>query len=144
MNMNEVLPDNFDGMTINIAQVAKNKESLSVTRMLAMTIMRQPYMTVGDFMRDLSDTDLQTLLEGSDTEENGEVLFEDILLIAMMLHQAEGLESIQTDEKATEVANIFVNYLACEGLARKGMVKIYRENMSFGDDCAEKIVVEKI
>jgi hypothetical protein len=34
--------------------------------------------------------------------------------------------------------------LTCEQLARKGMVKIYRENMSFGPDMENKIVVEKL
>ena len=133
------------GMFVNIAEIAKSKDMMGVTRMLAIDLMDHPYLTVGDFLKDISDTDLQNLLQGAETdEETGEVQIEDLLLLSMMLHQAEGLPPIQDDEKATEVMNILINYMACESLARKGLVKVYRENMSFGEDCAEKIVVEKL
>ena len=133
------------GMFVNIAEIAKSKDMMGVTRMLAIDLMSHPYLTVGDFLKDISDSDLQSLLQGAETDEDtGEVRIEDLLLLSMMLHQAEGLPPIQDDEKATEVMNILINYMAIESLARKGLVKVYRENMSFGDDCAEKIVVEKL
>lgn len=144
MNDNEYFGgEDFDGFMVNMTEVAKSKDFLAVTRMLAIDLSNHPYLSVGDFMKGLSDSDLQTLVEGAETEENGEVILEDLLILSMMLYQAEGLV-IETEEQATDVLNIFINYLACESLARKGLVKIYRENMSFGEDCADKIVVEKL
>jgi hypothetical protein len=34
--------------------------------------------------------------------------------------------------------------MVIESLKRKGLVKVYYENISFGDDMGEKIIVEKI
>jgi hypothetical protein len=40
--------------------------------------------------------------------------------------------------------NAFCAFLAIEGLSRKGLVKVYHENISFGEDFGNKIVVEKL
>lgn len=37
-----------------------------------------------------------------------------------------------------------IGFFACEGLFRKGLVKLHRENMSFGSDMGDKLLVEKI
>ena len=44
----------------------------------------------------------------------------------------------------TKHTNAMVMFIAMEGLYRKGLVKLYHEHMSFGDDAGDKIVVERI
>ena len=54
--------EDFGDTTINLPLVAKDKNSLAITRMLATQLMENPYMTVGDFIGNLSDSDLSFLI----------------------------------------------------------------------------------
>ena len=133
-----------DGFTVNCAEVVRSKESLAVTRLLAADLLVKPYLAVGDWIRNVSDSDLQTLIEGSEPDDNDEYKLEDLMLILMMLRQAEGLPPIITDEGFREGCGHLVSMLVVESLARKGLVKVFYENMSFGEDMGDKIVVERI
>lgn len=126
---------------INLPMVAKDKQSLSVTRLLASQLMENPYTTVGDFMKGLSDADLQTLMHGFEEDDK---LYGDYILISSMLAQAEGVPSPENDDEFAEQVDRLVMMLAVESLARKGLVRIYHENLSFGADAGDKIVCEKI
>jgi hypothetical protein len=44
----------------------------------------------------------------------------------------------------TDRANQLISFLIIVSLERKGLVKVHYENMSFGDDMGDKIVVERI
>lgn len=134
--------DEFNGYNINYDMVVKSKNCLAVTRLLAADLMNNPYMTVGDFMRDLTDEDLSTLTDITDNEDNPK--YEDMILIAQMLCAAEGLENTFDIEEVHNRMSQFILLLTCEELARKGLVKIYHENMSFGPDMENKIIVEKL
>ena len=132
----------FNGYTINYDMVIQSKEHLAVTRLLAADLMNNPYMTVGDFIRELTNEDLNILTGVADDEDNPR--YEDLVLIAQMLCSAEGLENTFDIEEVQNRMSQFIILLTCEQLARKGMVKIYHQNMSFGPDMQDKIVVEKI
>ena len=82
---------------------------------------------------------LDVLLKGSEPDENDQVKFDDLLLIAMMLNNAEGLPPVEDAEGARELLGKMITFLAVEGLARKKLIRAYRENMSFGDDVDLKI-----
>jgi hypothetical protein len=134
-------------LTINYDKIIDSKEFLAVTRMLAIDITKNPYRSIGDFLLNLSDHDLETLCDISENEDD--VRFQEIVIITEMLASAEGLDNqYKSYEQMAEVAyerlKIFVAYLAIEGLARKGLVRIFRNNMSFGEDTGDKIVCEKI
>ena len=131
----------YKDTTINLSLVAKDKNSLSVTRLLARQLMENPYTTVGDFLRGISDSDLQTLIHGL---EDGDKLYADYILISMMLAQAEGVQSPEDDDGFAEQVDRLVMMLSVESLARKGLVRIYHDNLSFGADMDDKIVCEKI
>ena len=133
-----------DGFVVNCAEVVRSKESLAVTRLLAADLLVKPYLAVGDWIRNVSDSDLQTLIEGSEPDDNDEYKLEDLMLIVMMLRQAEGLPPINTDEGFREGCGHLVSMLVVESLARKGLVKVFYENMSFGEDMGDKIIVERL
>lgn len=133
-------------LTVDFDKIATDKKFLSVTRMLAIDLQKTPYMTVGDFMNNLSNEDLDTLLAASEEEHPH---FSEMILIAEMLAGAEGLldEAKSDDEMVNLVMDrtqALVMFLAIEGLGRKGLVKVYHENMSFGEDMGDKLVVEKL
>ena len=122
--------------------VVKAKDLMPITRTLAMDLVNSGYMRVGDFLKSLLDNDLQNLMEISDNDECEQYC--EILLIAEMLATGEGLESSVDDQQFADRMNQFCILLSIESLQRKGLVKAYRENMSFGEDMGDKIVVEKI
>ena len=136
-----------DTMAIRFDRVAEDKSFLPVTRLLAIDIIKNPYLVVGDFMKEISDQDIELLLDIADDEDNCH--FEELVLIPEMLAAAEGIPNEYEDEKemiATARARvaIFITYLTIESLARKDLIIIHRENMSFGDDAGDRVVAEKL
>jgi len=138
--------DNFDfedgPIVISYDNVMKEKDFLPITRTLAMDLLQSGYIRPGDFLKALTDSDVDALLKIADNEENPRL--EEILLISEMLATGEGLERSQDADGITIRMNSFCGFLAIEGLRRKGLVKVYHENISFGEDFGNKIVVEKL
>lgn len=125
---------------VNLQEVSKSNMVMSVTRMLAKDLMENPYMTVGSFLTGLSDQDLQTFI-GSEDETK---FYEDYILISEMLAAAEGCEPLGEKEDIGKRIKQLIIFLTLESLARKGMCKVYRENMSFGEDMLDVKLAERI
>ena len=98
-------------------------------------------MPIGDFIKSLKNDTLQELNDISEDEHHKK--FDEIVLLSEMLAAAEGT-NIGGLSSAHQRVNIFITWLVFESLKRKGLVKIHYENISFGDDMGDKIVVEKI
>jgi hypothetical protein len=143
--MNERIEDNEfeDGpIVISYDRVIKEKDFLPITRTLAMDLSESGYMRPGDFLKTLTDSDVEALLLITENDENPRLA--EILLISEMLATGEGLEQSQDADGVKNRMNSFCAFLAIEGLSRKGLVKVYHENISFGEDFGNKIVVEKL
>lgn len=138
------MEDSENGFVVNCAEVVKSKDCLAVTRLLAADLIAKPYISVGDWLKNVSDSDLKGLVAGSEFDKTDEVILEDLMLIFMMLRQAEGLPPVKEDEDFRMGIGQLVTMLVGESLARKGLIKLHRENLSFGDDMGDKIVMEKI
>ncbi len=139
--------DDFDAfedgpIAISYDKVIKCKDFLPLTRTLAMDLSDSGYMRPGDFLKALSDSDVDILLKITEDEENTRL--DEVLLISEMLATGEGLEQSKDAEQVSERMNALCAFLAIEGLSRKGLVKVYHENISFGEDFGNKIVVEKL
>lgn len=131
-----------DGYVVNYDKVINSKDCLAVTRLLAADVIKNPYMRVGDFFKNLTDSDLQTLVEiANDTEMKN---FEDFCLIGEMLAAAEGLTPAKSIEDVHTRMSQTIGFVVVESLARKKLVKVYYENMSFGEDMGNKLLVEKL
>ena len=141
-------PDDLSDVTINYDKIIESKEMLSVTRLLAADLKNNPYMTVGDFIINLSTGDLATLLDIVDRNNSDDKVAEanehlgDIMLIAEILARAEGLETDNLDQMAHRM-QMFSTYIVIESLRRKGLVDVFHNNMSFGEDAGEKMIVKK-
>ena len=134
--------DDDDGeFSINYEKVLHQETFLPVTRLLAADLIKNQYMPIGDFIKSLSDNSLEELNEISADENHPN--FEEMILISEMLSAAEGTNMGGTPEVHQRL-NMFITWLIFESLKRKGLVKIHYENLSFGDDMADKIVIEKI
>lgn len=124
-----------------IPKVLSDNTKLTVTRLLAASLTAEPYMTVRDFLIGISDKDLETLIDVAEDEESKN--FGDLILIGEMLAQAEGLDAGNLEVCQKRLSQL-VSFLAVESLFRKGLIKIHRQNMSFGEDYGNKIIAERL
>jgi phosphoribosyl-ATP pyrophosphohydrolase len=125
-------------------KIIESDKLLPVTKSVAKMLMRNPYTSLGRFFKKLSNENLEVLMEiidEGDSEFNERM--EDIVLMTEMLSRAEGVPSQSVDE-ITENVNYFGACITCVSLARKGLVRVYYDNMSFGRDQGDKVLVEKI
>lgn len=138
--------DNLDSYKIAYDKIVNDTTMLPTTRLLASKLQNNPYLTVKDFLEGLSDEEVFTLLEIADEMVTN---FEacdhgkDLVLIGEMLVRAEGLISAN-DEEVAQRTNSLCSFIACEGLARRGLVQIFRQNMSFGEEMLDKTIVKAI
>jgi len=137
-------PIDFENSHPCMEKIIESDKLLPVTKSVAKMLMRNPYISLGKFFKKLSDENLQVLseiIEEGDSEFNDGM--EDIILMTEMLSRAEGVPS-QCIEDITENVNYFGACVTCVSLARKGLVRVYYENMSFGTDQGEKVLVERL
>ncbi len=137
-------PIDFENSHPDMEKIIGSDKLLPVTRSVAKMLMRNPYTSLGRFFKKLSNENLEILMEiidEGDSEFNERM--EDIVLMTEMLSRAEGVPS-ESIEEITENVNYFGACVTCVSLARKGLVRVYYENMSFGTDNGEKTLVERI
>ena len=137
-------PIDFENSHPDMEKIIESDKLLPVTKSVAKMLMRNPYTSLGKFFKKLSDENLEILMEiidEGDSEFNERM--EDIVLMTEMLSRAEGVPSQSVDE-ITENVNYFGACITCVSLARKGLVRVYYDNMSFGADNGDKMIVEKI
>lgn len=130
-----------NGYSVNYEQVLNSPDVSSVTKLLAQKLMDNPYYSVGEFLQSISTPDLQAICARVDGEDAN---YSDVILMGEMLATAEGLDQSKDFDGFESRANHLVGFLTIEQLKRKGFVKVYYENISFGDDVGDKIVVERI
>lgn len=143
--------DNFDedyeSFELNYDKIIQSTEFLAVTRLLAAQLKETPYRKVGDFFKNLSDSDLELLTEiceeYHDNKDEDTAHFEEMLLIAEMLAAAEGVNDRTLDDVMGRTTQMMV-FVTLETLSRKKLIKLHHDNMSFGEDAGSKIVAEKI
>lgn len=135
----------YDQYNINYENVMKAKDLLAVTRLTAADLMKCPYMTLGDFFKGLSDSDVQSLQDIVEVavDEPEDERLGNLIILTEMLTSAEGVPRADFDDMHKRL-NSFCMYVTVVSLARKGLVKVYYENMSFGEDMGKQIVVEKL
>ncbi len=137
-------PIDFENSHPCMEKIINSDKLLPITKSVAKMLMRNPYTSLGKFFKTISDDNLQALseiIEEGDSEFNDGI--EDVVLMTEMLSRAEGVPS-QCIDDITENVNYFGACVTCVSLARKGLVRVYYDNMSFGKDQGEKVLVEKL
>ncbi len=129
--------------SINLKKIASDSQFCSITRMTAAQLLKTPYLTLKDFFEGLSNNDITVLLFMADEVERNNDYLKDLLVLAEMLARAEGADPMNLQD-STNNLNYLCGFIVAESLYRKGLVQIFRENMSFGDDAADKIVVKPV
>jgi hypothetical protein len=125
---------------INYERVFKANNILPMVRLLAAELMKNPYMTIGAYLQRARDSDLQTILEASEDEEDERL--SDILLMAEMLAKAEGVET-DSIEDVYKHLNSFITLAAVASLERKGLILADYDVMSFGEEFAHSTIAKR-
>ena len=134
----------FENSHPDMEKIIKAEGLLPITKSVAKMLMKHQYLSLGKFFKRISDEHLQELMEiidDADNEFNDGM--EDIVLMTEMLSRAEGVPS-ESIEDITENVNYFGACVTCVSLARKGLVRVFYDNMSFGKELGEQTLVEKL
>ena len=125
---------------VNYDKVFRTNSVLPLARLLAATLMENPYMTVGTYMQKARDSELALIMEISEDEEDERM--SDLLLMAEMLARAEGVDSpdIETVQGHLQA---FISFAAIASLDRKDLIDTHYENMSFGEEFHEHIIAKR-
>jgi hypothetical protein len=123
-------------------EMIMRSDMMTCTHDCVRMIQKNEYLTVGEYLQNITTSQLDEMLDVANDEEHPK--FEEFLLIAEMLARAEGLEGSPDFDVLHKRLSIFIGLIAIESLYRKGMIRVYRENFSFGDDMNTKKIAEKL
>jgi hypothetical protein len=128
-------------MQLDIAAIAK-KDSMIIASCLARRVVNGMHVaTTGDLIEQLPDAIVDYFLATVDNAKPMDAFNEDILLSALICLATEGID---IDENNLEDPfNAFHTFMIMEGLFRKGLIEIKRQNWSIGND-ATQLEVAKI
>ena len=127
---------------INHAKILESDDMMNITQDCVRMVTKNAYVTPGEFFASIMSSDLQEALEVADNDEDER--FAQFTLIAEMLSRAEGLDAAMDYDEMLRRINLSISFTVVESLARKKLVKVYRENYSFGEDMNKAVIVEKL
>ncbi len=131
------------GFGMNLELISQQQDLTSATRLLAITLQKQPYISVGDWFKSLSVfqfAELNDLVEEPSTRGD-----EELLLLTLMLSKAEATDvEYEASDAMARQFDALKFLITCVSLEKKGLVKVYYENLTLGDDMQDKIIVAKV
>ncbi len=141
--MNEYTGDE-DCFVFNLDNCINDKTQPMVIRQLFSDIQKYGYVSVGDYFRDMHDSDLATLrdmvmlLEKDKGETPASMTaIESLTLLGMGLTFAEGM--VINEEVAKQAMQTITLFISLEHLARVKMIEVIRENWSMDPDVSKPI-----
>jgi hypothetical protein len=136
---------NLELLQLNYDKIIESPDFSAVAKQVLVSLRKQPYMSLGEFFDKLTNTDLTALNFTIDLAmEHGDAMaVGDLIVIVHALSSAEGVVATN-DQEATDNINYFMQLVTCESLARKGLVRVFHENFTFGQDMRGKPVAERI
>lgn len=129
-----------DNLVLNLAALASSFNSSEIVRDTAKMVIEKQYFTVGEWLANISDTNLEMLLlmvEHEVDEESATTM----LLLTEMLRMAEGLDVITDQAKLSNQMGFLICLFGMESLARKDLITFFRDKVSFSEDMANECIV---
>lgn len=134
-------------LQMNYLAISKNADMSSVTRLLAMRLIGQQYISLGDFFRDLSARDGEELYKLVSTFNNPDIKDQkaatEMIVLTEMLSRAEGVFATSHIEVARFVS-MFAALIITHSLEKKGMVIVDWDNASFGSEYDNKSIARAV
>lgn len=133
--------NNIDEHSVNLAEVAKAKDIHPIARLLAIELQSNEYLSTGDWLKSLRDSDVEDLM--SLVDEDNDETYQSLIILALMLSRAESVY-FKTEAEMGQAIGMLRVFICIESLARKGMVEVMHQNMSFGEDMSKLQIARKL
>ena len=141
--------ENDDGMQLNYGNIAMAEWLCPTIRLTALDLQKQPYITLGDWFQKQSDNsirELQQLAENAyedpDSPDNEDI--EQMMILTMMLAAAEGTDDLGDMNNLRHQLSKLIMTITVVSLGRKGLVRVFYENLTLGHDMDDAKIAEKI
>jgi hypothetical protein len=138
-----------DGYNLNYGNIANAEWLCPTIRLTALDLQKNPYISVGDWFLKLSVNSLNELqdiaeraFEDADNADNEDI--EQMMILAMMLASAEGTDDIGNMDHMKKQLSKIIMLVTLVALERKGLVRVWYENMTLGADMEGVPLVEKL
>lgn len=129
--------------TLNFHKIGKWQPYPAVIKLLAREFIEgASYFTVGKWFQDLSQYDLDMLLEMAEAFEERGLHGEPIMVLTEMLTAAEGVQNLDAEGAQKRVAYL-ISLLIIESLHRKDQLEVDHNGFSFGDDEMDRSIAWK-
>lgn len=143
--------DPEETFAVNVEEVIANKALMPITRKLAKKIQLDGYVTVGDFIIQVGDEELEDLVAlATDALNDDHELYDikegtkEFILLSMLIALGEGLDDANS-ENILARATFFSRLIVFESLYRKGFINAYHENWTLDLDINnDDVLVEAI
>jgi hypothetical protein len=126
---------------LNLNAIINSHSAWALNKQLATKLSIAGNFTVESFFNTLSDDDLKFLADAIANTDYNDHAAAELFLMMMLLSMGEGLD-IEDDDSLNKRFDALLAFITLESLARKGLVELRRENMSFGDDMAQEDLVK--
>ena len=135
-----------ENMSVNFDKVLSSPTIPALTKMTVMKLKENQYMTLADFIKGLSSTDLQGLGDQFERMRDNDLILQDVILLAEIVASGEGDSVFNADDLDARMDNLnyFITVVTCESLKRKGLVTIDYSNVTFDPAYREKEFVRAI
>ena len=137
-----------DTFTLNIDRCISDKSNPAVIRELFKQLRDDGYINVGKYFAELSDIDLQLLVDlaehthvdASNESDESDISrgVETLALLGMALTVGEG--GPLTESACEQGVRLAIAFVSIESLYRKGLVNVFRENWSMIEEGNKPIV----
>jgi hypothetical protein len=141
--------ENDDGMQLNYGNIAMAEWLCPTIRLTALDLQKQPYITLGDWFQKQSDNSIRELqhlaehaYEDPDSPDNEDI--EQMMILTMMLAAAEGTDDLSDTDNLRRQLSKLIMTITLVSLARKGLVRVFYENLTLGADMDDAKIAEKI
>ena len=136
----------MENYIVDINRIIDSNTTPSVVKLMFMQLQKTPYVTVSDFLKDVSDQDLNFLVQetnnmSSDDEKQQFESQHTISLVALAFCCGEGEAAVSLDSMV-ESMKLAVLYITLESLSRKNLIKPLKQNWCM-DIKSSKPVAEK-
>lgn len=132
---------------INPEAILENENVSSVVKAAMRRAMKQAFLLPGHWVRDLSDFEVDQLVELAEQAKDEDArnepgpAGEELVLLTLILSTAEGCAP-ESDAEVMSYTGTLIAVIICESLARKGLVKIFHDKISFV--APDEVIVQKI
>lgn len=134
---------------VNLDNVIKSADAFPIAADLAVLVKMNGMVTVKGFLQSIEDDKLNHLMDQFDADILGELPAEksfainnEILLISIIIRQAEGLEISSNQSVLINDFNLTKYFLVFESMHRLGLVELDHSKLTYDEMVNDKLFVK--